>query len=215
MRAVRGASTVVDMAPLRSVDPEGLYHVMSRGNFRQTIYLDEAHYAKYLRLLDRVAMRRKWIVLDWCLIPNHFHLVIRLTDGGLSEGMRELNGCYSRWSNVQTGRTGTGHLVKNRFRHVGVETEGHFWNLVPYVPLNPVLAKLCHSPADWPWSGYRAMVGLERPHSFHDVDELLHRIGTDSDGYRGLVSEAHGRVRPVPWSDHARPEPTTVLESQT
>jgi REP-associated tyrosine transposase len=214
MRRAAGVSTVDEMAPPRLVDPQGLYHVMSRGNFRQTIYLDEAHYAKYLRLLDRVAAHRGWIVIDWCLIPNHNHLVLQLTDGGLSEGMRELNGCYSRWSNLQTGRTGTGHLVKNRFRHVGVETEGHFWNLVPYVPLNPVVARLCESPADWPWSGYRATVGLELPRSFHHVGELLRRVGKDSDGYRSLVSEAHGRPRPVPWSDHARPEPTAVVESQ-
>ena len=88
------------MAPLREIDPAGIYHVMSRGNFRQPIHFDEAHYAKKVRLLARVAKHRRWIVLDWCLITNHHHFVIQLTEGGLSEGMRELNGCFSRWSNL-------------------------------------------------------------------------------------------------------------------
>src|SRR3954470_5290488 len=126
------------MAPLRVIDPQGIYHVMSRGNYRQRIFLDDEHYAKWVRLVRRVTGSNKWIVLDWCAIPNHYHLVIQLTDGGLSEGMRELNGCFSRWSNLQTGRTGTGHFVKNRYKHVGVAEEPHFWNLTTYLPLNPV-----------------------------------------------------------------------------
>jgi REP-associated tyrosine transposase len=202
------------VAPLRIVDPHGLYHVMSRGNYRETIFFDEPHYAKYMRLLARVTHRRKWIVLDWCLMPNHYHLVVQLTDGGLSAGMRELNGCFSRWSNLQTGRTGTGHLVKNRFRHVGVEDEAHFWNLVPYVPLNPVVPNLCSSPADWPWSGYRAIVGLEQPQSFHQPDSLLKMMEQDSNGYRSLVNEALGRLSRDPWSDQHGPDDPRMVESQ-
>ena len=194
------------MAPLREIDPQGLYHVMSRGNFRQTIFLDDDHYAKYIRLLGRVTKRRKWIVLDWCLIPNHYHLVIQLTDDGLSDGMRELNGCFSRWSNQQTGRTGTGHLVRNRFKSVGVKDEVHFWRLVTYVPLNPVSAGLAKSPADWPWSGYRATVGLEHPQAFHRPDELLRHFGGHGeealDLYRQLVRGSHD-----PWSDQVVDKP--------
>lgn len=146
---------MVCVAPPRIIDPQGLYHVMSRGNFRQRIFLDEPHFEKYIRLLAQVTRRRHWTILDWCLMPNHYHLLIQLIEGGLSEGMRELNGCYARWSNVQTGRTGSGHLVQNRFKAPAVDTERHFWATVRYIALNPVRSNLVERPEDWPWSGYR------------------------------------------------------------
>jgi REP element-mobilizing transposase RayT len=165
------------IAPLRVIDPNGLYHVMSRGNFRATIFLDEHHFAKYLALLTRVAKRQDWWVLDWCLIPNHYHLLIQLTDGGLSAGMRELNGCFSRWSNLQTGRTRTGHVLRNRFGCVEVADEGHLFEVMRYIPNNPVRANLVQQPEDWPWSGYRATVGIEYPFPFHRPAELLSYFG--------------------------------------
>jgi putative transposase len=179
---------------------------MSRGNFRDTIYLDDGHYGKYLRLLGRVSGRRSWRVLDWCLIPNHYHLFIQLTDGGLSEGMRELNGCFSRWSNLQTGRTGTGHVLKNRFTSVEVTDEGHLFEVVRYVPNNPVRAGLVARPEDWPWSGYRATVGIDDPYPFHQPTELLDYFGPRHSEealrrYRCFVAEGLASSRPVPWSD--------------
>src|SRR5438874_1996259 len=102
MRPEDEGPTVGRVAPLREIDPQALVHTMSRGNFRQETFLDGTHYRRYLELLERVAQRRRWTVLDWCLIPNHFHLLIQLRQGGLSDGMRELNGCFSRWSNAKT-----------------------------------------------------------------------------------------------------------------
>lgn len=195
------------MAPLRIVDPQGLYHVFSRGNYRALIFIDESHATKYLSLLTRVSARRKWLVLDWCLLPNHFHLLIRLTDGGLSEGMRELNGCFSRWSNRQTGRTGTGHFVKNRFGAVDVIRDGHLWEVLTYIPLNPVRAGLVGCPEDWPWSGYAATIGREHPQAFHQPAELLRLFGANRlnaiSSYVALVEEARVRKDGRKWSDHA------------
>src|SRR5262245_22237960 len=116
MTAWNWGRTVVDIAPLREIDPQGIYHVMSRGNFRQIVFANDDEFARYLQLLQRVTARRLWTILDWCLIPSHVHLAIQLTNGGLSEGMRELNGGFSRWRNARTRRTGTGHLWKNRFK---------------------------------------------------------------------------------------------------
>src|SRR3954449_1229245 len=192
------------MAPLRAIDPTGLHHVFSRGNYRSTIFRDETDYEKYLSLLARVSLRRRWTVLDWCLLPNHFHLVVRLEDGGLSAGMRELNGCFSRWSNRRTGRTGTGHLVKNRFGCVDVIRDGHLWELMSYVPLNPVRAGLVDRPQDWPWSGYRATIGLEHPRVFHRPNQLLRLLGDRRskglERYLRLVEEARVRIVPADWS---------------
>lgn len=181
---------------------------MSRGNFRQRIFLDEPHFEKYIRLLAQVTRRRHWTILDWCLMPNHYHLLIQLTEGGLSEGMRELNGCYARWSNVQTGRTGSGHLVQNRFKAPAVDTERHFWATVRYIALNPVRSNLVERPEDWPWSGYRATIGLEYPRVFHRPDELLRYFSPDPriavERYMRFVREGQGPKSHVPWSDHVR-----------
>lgn len=193
------------MAPPRSVDPTGLYHVFSRGNYRAAIFFGEDHFTKYLALLDRVARRRHWSLLDWCLMPNHYHLLIQLENGGLSEGMRELNGCFSRWSNRETGRTGAGHLVKNRFGSRDVIRDGHLWDLLSYIPLNPVRANLVERPEDWPWSGYRATIGLEHPRPFHDPARLLRLFGRERPTalrrYIEHVRSARVRDDLEPWSD--------------
>jgi putative transposase len=193
---------------LRDVDPNGIYHVMSRGNFRQKVFLDDDHYVRHTFLLGRVAIRRGWTVLDWCLLPNHYHLLIRLNDGGLSEGMRELNGCFSRWSNLRTGRTNTGHVWKNRFRSLDILREGHLWEVIRYLPINPVAAALSRIPEDWPWSGYRAAVGIEHAHRFHQPAELLryfdNRPEVALSKYRAFVHEGLVRGGHVTWSDHVR-----------
>lgn len=193
------------IAPLRIIDPVGLYHVMSRGNFRHTIFLDDDHYAKYIRLTTREAKNREWRVLDWCLIPNHYHFLIQLTDGGLSAGMRELNGGFSRWSNLQTDRTGTGHVFKNRFTSIEVADEGHLFEVIRYIANNPVKAGLVRVPEDWPWSGYRATVGIDHRYPFHKPAELLTYFGSDEaialERYRHFVREGRVRSRRVLWSD--------------
>ena len=193
------------VAPLREVEPDGLYHVMSRGNFRQRTFLDDAHYARFLQLLHRVTLKRRWTVLDWCLMPNHFHLAIQLSDGGLSKGMQELNGCFSRWSNARTGRTRTGHLWKNRFKSLDLEDEAHFWEVLRYIPNNPVVDGLVERPEDWPWSGYRATIGLEHPYAFHQPAELLkyfHAIPEIAvERYKRFVYEGLVRAGAVSWSD--------------
>jgi REP element-mobilizing transposase RayT len=193
------------MAAPRIVDPNGLYHVFSRGNFKQPIFLDDDHYRRFVAATTKVAERYGWLVLDWCLLTNHYHLFIRLQDDGLSAGMRELNGGFSRWSNRQTGRTWSGHLVKNRFGSVDVIREGHLLELVTYIPLNPVRAGLVEEPQDWPWSGFRATVGLEHPFPFHRPSDLLRLLGSTRAGalrrYDLLVREAHARDGQASWSD--------------
>ena len=194
------------MAPLRIVDPTGIYHVMSRGNFRQTIFPDDDHVTRWKFLAGRVAYRRKWIVIDWCAMPNHFHLLIQLTDDGLSAGMRELNGCYSRWSNAVHELTGTGHLVKNRFRSRLVETDEYLFPLLRYIAMNPVTATRCETPSEWRWSGYRAIAGLEHPESFHRPEAALRYFDSSPAKARRLYRD-HVSGGPVAegldlWSDH-------------
>ncbi len=178
---------------------------MSRGNYRTTIFPDHDHAERYLFFLNRVSARRKWVVVDWCLMPNHYHLLIQLTDDGLSDGMRELNGCYSRWSNQIHRLTGTGHLVRNRFKSLLVDDDPYVLQLLQYLPNNPVRAELAPTAEDWKWSGFRATAGLEDPRAFHRPSAALAYFDRDpkraQDLYTRHVTLGAGLNGPVPWSD--------------
>src|SRR4051812_29129860 len=181
------------MAPPRVIDPTGIYHVGSNGNFDGSLYLEARDRAAFLELYARVARRREWTTYAYCLMTTHFHLVIRLTDGGLSEGMRELNGCFSRRMNAICGRTGRGHLFKNRFHAKPIETDAHLLESCRYVVNNPVFAGMCDDPKDWGWSSYAASAGLCAAPTFLAVDQLLELFGPAPEraqaAYRAFVSD--------------------------
>jgi putative transposase len=165
------------MAALRIVDPQGYYHLGTRGNFGDIVFEERADFEKFLSIYERVSRRRRWTTLDWVLLNNHIHFFVKLNDGGLSEGMQQLIGGYSRWFNRKKGRTGEGHTFKNRFFSKQVDTEAQFITLCRYIALNPVEARACSDPADWEWSGYPAIIGLTPSRPFHDVSALLTHLG--------------------------------------
>ncbi len=94
-------------------------------------------------------------------MPNHYHLFIKTIDPNLSIGIRQLNGNYAQRSNIRLGRYG--HLFQGRFKSILVESEAYQGNLVRYITLNPVRAKLAKSPVDWPWSSHREIMGKTKP----------------------------------------------------
>ena len=177
--------------PLRILEPDRIYNVGSRGNNRETMFRDAIDWTEFLRLLAKVAVRHHWEGWAYCLMGNHFHLVVQLPYHGLSEGMQVLNAGYAVRTNARYKRTG--HLVRNRFYSHQVEDEEHLLELCRYVVLNPVRARLCRSPADWPWSSYRATAGLETAHPFLAIDGLLDLFGSERSSalqaYRDFVQE--------------------------
>jgi putative transposase len=188
------------MAPPRIIDPFGYVHAGSRGNFGRALYEDPSHRATFLYLYSRIARDRDWTTLAYCLMTNHYHFVIRLNGGGLSEGMQQLNGAFSRRMNALAGRTGAGHLFKNRFDATLIEAGAHLLEVSRYVVLNPVYAGLCDSPEESTWSSYRASAGLDLAPPFLAVEELLALFGSRPDEareeYVAFVSEGQAR-----WSD--------------
>ena len=187
--------------PRRSpIDPQGYYHVTTRGNFGQPLFQTPEQHELYLFLYGRTALKLGWMTLAWALLWNHHHFLIKLSDGRLSEGMGVINRGFSRRINETTGNTGTGHLVKHGFYAGLVETEDHLLAACRYIDLNAVTARREESPERWPWSGYRAAVGLEHPRPFHHVSALLELFGstpsTARRSYRrfvaaGLASPSH------------------------
>jgi REP element-mobilizing transposase RayT len=136
----------------------------------------------FLAELARVANRYRWLVLAHCLMTNHYHLVLVLPDGGLSAGMRELNGGYSRRTNVRYGRSD--HLFRNRFFATKLEDDAHLLEACRYVVLNPVRAGLCRLPEEWPWSSYRLCAGIEFAPAYTATTELLRLFGPSPDEAR-------------------------------
>jgi REP element-mobilizing transposase RayT len=185
--------------------PGGYYHLTSRGNNAQPIYWRDRDRVDFLALLDRVVLTHGWACLAYCLMTNHFHLLVQLDEGGLSLGMQTLNGWYARCINRAYGRTG--HLFRNRFSGTLIESEEHLLAACRYVVLNPVRAGLCATPEHWPWSSYRATVGLARPPRLLAVDELLRRFARDrrvaQARFREFVLAGIAENQPLDTSDRA------------
>ena len=181
--------------PLRLEIPDGVFHITARGNDRQPIYHDAVERQTFLRLLGRAARKHRWILLTYCLMTNHYHLLLRTPFGVLSRGFDELNGGFARIVNMRQGRSN--HLFGRRFSSDLIESDAHMLEAARYIVLNPVRAGICERPEDWPWSSYRACAGTELGPPFLATTELLDHFGTTPlgarDEYRRFVED--GRVR--------------------
>jgi REP element-mobilizing transposase RayT len=164
--------------PLRIVAPGGLVHVTMRGVDRQDIFLDGWDRLLFLRLLGRSRKLYEWLVLAYCLMGNHFHLVLQTPEPTLSDGMRDLAGIYARRFNARRNRKG--HLYEARFGAEPIGTEAHLLETLRYVVLNPVRAGFVRHPSEWEWSSYLATFGeLDAP-AFLDRDNVLSLFGADA-----------------------------------
>jgi putative transposase len=150
--------------PLRLDHADAIWHVTARGNERKPIYRDDADYSGFLDVLSAVVRRFRWDLHAYVLMPNHYHLLLETPAPTLSQGMRQLGGVYTQRFNRRWSRCG--HLFQGRFFSVHVERETHLLALTRYLSLNPVRAGLVRDPAEWRWSSYRAMAGLEPSPAF-------------------------------------------------
>ncbi len=170
--------------------PGGIYHVYSRGSNRQAIFRFDSDRVDFLGCLDRVVRRYELICFSYCLMPNHFHLVVETPDGRLSDAMKALNGRYALRFNHRYGCDA--HLFKNRFGAVLQDTDSQFFWTLRYAVRNPVEVGLCSDPGQWPWSSYRASVGEVRPPTFLALSRLLSHFGDMPDRamarYRAFVA---------------------------
>ena len=138
-----------------SLPPAGVYHVTARGVARQAISVDDHDRVRFVALLNGARRKNDWHLLAYCLMPNHFHLVVACALERLSDGMHFLNFRYAQRFNERHDRIG--HLFQDRFGARAVEGDEHFENVCEYVLNNPVRAGLCKYPSDWPWSGCPAL----------------------------------------------------------
>ncbi len=165
--------------PLRIEFAGALYHITSRGDRQEAIYEDDEDRKAFLSVLAEVVARYNWICHAFCLMTNHYHLVIETVDGNLSQGMRQLNGVYTQTSNRRHRRVG--HLFQGRFKGILVDKEAYLLELSRYVVLNPVRAGMVESPEQWPWSSYRAMARKAATPKWLAVDGLLSQFGEEQE----------------------------------
>ena len=131
--------------------PGAVYHVMARGNRKSMIVDDDDDRRSFMDTFSRAAADHEVRVYSCCLMGTHYHLVIEASREHLSDGMRQLNGDYARRFNQRHGARG--HLFAERFSSWVITDEDHLHKTLNYVRENPVRARLCARPEDWPWSG--------------------------------------------------------------
>ena len=147
--------------PLRIEYAGAVYHIASRGNEKKPVYKDDRDRDNFLTTLDKVNKRYNWLCHAYCLMDNHFHLLIETPDGNLSLGMRQLTGVYAQTFNKRHRRVG--HLFQGRYKAILIQKDRHLLEVCRYVVLNPVRARLVKDPGQWKWSSYGATAGQEKP----------------------------------------------------
>jgi REP element-mobilizing transposase RayT len=171
-----------------------VYYVTARGNAGQEIFLDDEDREAFLETLGTVVVRFHWIVHAYCLMTNHYHLLVETPEANLSRGMRQLNGVTTQAFNRRHDRTG--HVLEGRFKAILVEKESHLLDLARYVALNPVRAKAVEHPRLWKWSSYRATSQETRVPDFLSTDWILAQFSSKRElpqrGYRRFVAEGKG-----------------------
>ncbi|ETX00569.1 REP-associated tyrosine transposase [Candidatus Entotheonella palauensis] len=187
--------------PLRIEFPGALYHVTSRGDRQEPIYEDDDDRQMFLSILGEVVKEWNWLCYAYCLMSNHYHLLMETPDGNLSKGMRQLNGVYTQRSNRRHGRVG--HLFQGRYKAILVDSDTYLLELSRYIILNPVRAGMVETPEAWPWSSFKAMVGQEMSPEWLAADGLLahfaQRQAVARQRYRQFVMEGVGQ--PSIWQD--------------
>jgi REP element-mobilizing transposase RayT len=185
--------------PLRIEFPGAIYHVTSRGNAHQAIFEDDADRFEFFAVLTGAVERHGWLCHAYCLMDNHYHLMVETPDGNLARGMARLNGLYTQRFNRRHQRIG--HLFQGRYKAILVERESYLLELCRYLVLNPVRAGLVRRAAAYRWSSYRATAGDEPAPRFLTTDWVLSQFATRRrparERYAAFVAE--GAARPSPW----------------
>lgn len=186
--------------PLRLEFPGAIYHVTARGNAQQATFLEDGDRAMFLACLGDVAARLGWVCHAYCLMDNHYHLLVETPEGNLSQGMRQVNGVYTQRFNRRHDRVG--HLFQGRYKAIVVERDSYLLELCRYVVLNPLRARMVTQLARYPWSSYPATMGLTARPDWLSTTWLLGQFGGHRRVARTRYAEfvAHGVGQPSPWS---------------
>ncbi len=185
--------------PLRIEFAGALYHVTSRGDGQEDIYLDDSDRELFLEVLQEVCERFNWTPHAYCLMSNHYHLLLETPDSNLAKGMRHLNGVYTQRFNRKHKRVG--HVFQGRYKAIIVQKQTYLLELARYIVLNPVRARMVRSAKDWPWSSYCATAGMADTPPWLATDWILSSFSDKRseaiERYEAFVAE--GKNQPALW----------------
>lgn len=186
--------------PLRLELAGGLYHVTSRGDGREDIYLSDADRQAWLEVFGQVCKRFNWVCHAWCQMTNHYHILIETPEPNLSQGMRQLNGVYTQRFNRAHARVG--HVFQGRYKAILVERDSYLLELARYVVLNPLRARMVKRLENWPWSSYPATCGQLPAPEWLQADWVLAQFGKQrASAIRKYVEFVHEGARlPSVWT---------------
>ena len=137
------------------------YHVLNRSNEKQTIFIEDENYQFFLKRLRKYVIQGKQNVIAYCLMPNHFHLLLKETeDDRLKETMQGLQTSYAKAINKRFQKTG--HLFQDTYNKIRIESDEQLLHLTRYIHMNPVKAGLVTHPEEWLYSSYRDYTGLRK-----------------------------------------------------
>ena len=175
--------------PLRIAFPGATYHIMSRGDRRRDIYCDDVDRRLFMDLLAREVRQQRWRLLAYCLMGNHYHLLLETPESNLVPGMRRLNGVYAQAFNRRHGQVG--HVMQGRYKSILVDREAYLLELARYIVLNPVRAGMVAAAHEWAWSSFRATAGVVPAEDWLACDCVLNhfsdKIPIARTGYQDFV----------------------------
>ena len=161
--------------PLRIQYPGAVYHITSRGNERKDVFKSKRDREKFLSYLKTATERYGAKIHVYCLMGNHYHLLLETPEGNLSQIMRHINGAYTTYFNTKRNRSG--HLFQERIKAILVEADEYATHLSRYIHLNPERAGMVGNPVDYPWTSYRHYIGREKPPEWLVTDFVLGFFG--------------------------------------
>jgi REP element-mobilizing transposase RayT len=182
--------------PLRIEYPGAVYHVTSRGDRREPIAKDDTDRAMFLEVLGQALQRFDAQAWGYCLMGNHYHLVLHTREANLSRLMRQINGVYTQTFNRRHGLTG--HLFQGRFKAILVDSDSYLLEVCRYVDLNPVRAQMVKRPDAYSWSSYRALAGMASCAPWLDAQPLYAQLAPGKSAakaaaqYAEFVAQGHG-----------------------
>ena len=175
--------------------PGAFHHVTARGNAKADIFLTSRDAEVFLATFGDVVRDRRWSCFAYCLMPNHYHLLIETHEANLSVGMHALNAAYARMFNVAHDRVG--HVFQQRFHAEAIGRDEHMLEALRYIVLNPVRAGLSETPDVWRWSSHGAMTGACPAPRWLARDRALQQFGPGGvAAYRRFVAEGGADERP-------------------
>jgi len=171
--------------PYRLQAEHCLYHITSRGDDRKKIFVNERDYRKFLEYLRTAKKMFQFHLCAYCLMGNHYHLLIETTLPNLSKIMQYINTAYTIYYNTKHKRCG--HLFQGRFKSIIVEADSYFSELTRYIHLNPIKAKIADSPEKYPWSSYNAYLDNKTEDFMIDKDRIKELLAMDVSEYRQFI----------------------------